>query len=217
MEDNGSYLSVPLVATPKYSMGPILIAFVVIVVILGVIMYIFSNNPRYADIRPKGKTILMKIYNKTSVPYTIVIPNVKDIVIEPDKDVSLYIKSRDVISAKARTYDDEEIKYRLTVPNNIDKIYITPGGLVTSLGEMNTTDLVNDSYLNVVFIQRSNKGVRWGIANIAPNSSENGKIVGRRTTWDVALEGDEDNVISSIVIAGIPSRIVFDGTKLQAY
>ena len=85
MGDNTSYLSVPLIATPKYSAGPIIIAFVVIVLILGIIMYLFSNNPRYNDIRPKSGTILVKISNGTKLPHKLNIPNLDDITLEPGK------------------------------------------------------------------------------------------------------------------------------------
>nr|QBK85597.1 MAG: hypothetical protein LCMAC101_01920 [Marseillevirus LCMAC101] len=217
MESGTSYLSVPLVATPRYSVGPIIIAFVVIVVILGIIMYLFSNNPRYNDIRSKSIPVLVKIYNKTSLPYEINIPNVKDIVLEPGKDISLYIKSLGVIYARAHNYDGEEVDYKITISDDIDKIYITPDGLISSLGSLESTDLINNSFMDVIFIQKTKKGIRWEMHAVTAQSAVVDKVVGIGSTWEVAAAGDEDNPIDSITVAGRPSKIVFDGDKLKAY
>ena len=215
MESGTSYLSVPLVATPRYSVGPIIIAFMVIVIILGIIMYLFSNNPRYNDIRQKTYTILVKIHNITDLPHKLTIPNVEHIVLEPDKDISLYLKSGDVIYVQAHNYDGEEVRYKLTVPNNIDRIYITPDGLVSSLGPVELTNLRNNSVISVVFIQKTKKGRRWGVAKVSAGSNTD-RIVGPGTTWEIAVPGDEDNPIDSITVSGTPSEIVFDGGKLTA-
>ncbi len=216
MESGTSYLSVPLVATPRYSAGPIIVAFVVIVIILGIIMYLFSNNPRYNDIRPKVHTVLVKIYNKTDLPHELIIPNAENIVLNPEKDISLYVKSRDVIYTKAHYYDGEEMRYKLTIPNNIDRIYITPDGLISNLGSFQTTHLKNDSAMAVVFIQKTKNGRRWGMFSLLAHSGAADKIVGPGTTWEVAAAGDEDNPIDSIYISGVPTEIVFDGSQLTA-
>ena len=216
MESGTSYLSVPLVATPRYSAGPIIVAFVVIVIILGIIMYLFSNNPRYNDIRPKAHTVLMKVHNKTSLPYELIIPDTKDIVLEPEKDISLYVKSRDVIYAKAHYYDGEEVKHKLTVTNNMDRIYITHDGLISGLGDLKTTNMTNDSNINVVFIQKTKNGRRWGVYQVAAHSTAADKIIGLGTTWEVSAVGNEDSPIDSIVVSGVPTEIVFDGGKLNA-
>lgn len=217
MGDNMSYLSVPLVATPKYSVGPIIIAFVVIVIILGIIMYMFSNNPRYNDIRPKARTILAKISNGTKLPHKLSIPNLEDITLEPGRDVSLYVKIRDVIRAQAHNYDGEEINHNLTVTDNMDRIHITNDGMISSLGPFKTSDLENKSNIPVVFIQKTGAGRRWGMYEVRNNSVVVDKIVGAGSTWEVAILGDEDNPIDSIYISGVPTKIVFDGIKLTSY
>ena len=217
MGDNTSYLSVPLVATPKYSAGPIIIAFVVIVIIIGIIMYLFSSNPRYNDIRPKAGTILTKISNGTNLPHKLSIPNLEDITLEPGKDVSLYVKFRDVIHAQAHNYDGEEINHKLTVTDNMDRIHITNDGMISGSGSFQTSDLENKSNVPVVFIQRTKKGRRWGIYNVKNNSIIVDKIIGAGSTWEVSVSGDEDNPIDSIYISGIPTKIVFDGKKLTSY
>ena len=216
MESDASYLSVPLVATPRYSAGPIIVAFVVIVIILGIIMYLFSNNSRYNDIRPKACTALVKIQNKTSLPYKLTIPNAKDIVLDSDKDVSLYVRCKDVIHAEANHYDGEKVKHKLTITNNMNKIYITHDGFISGLGDLKSTNMVNNSNITVIFIQKTKNGRRWGVFQILPHDVAIDKIVGIGTTWEVSAVGDEDNPIDSITVSGIPSEIVFDGHKLTA-
>ncbi len=216
MESGTSYLSVPLIATPRYSVGPIIIAFMVIVIILGIIMYLFSNNPRYNDIRRKAITILVKISNNTDLPHKLTIPNVENIVLESGKNISLYLKSGDVIYVQANNYDGEEVRYKLSIPNNIDRIYITPDGLISSLGPVEPTNLRNDSVIPIVFIQKTKKGRRWGRYQVGAHSNAADKIIGSGTTWEVAVLEDEDNPIDSITISGVPTEIVFDGGKLKA-
>jgi hypothetical protein len=216
MESSTSYLSVPLMATPKYSAGPIIVAFVVIVIILGIIMYLFSSNPRYNDIRPKSETILTKIVNDTNLPHKLTIPNFEDITLEPGKDASLYIKTRGSIYAQAHNYDGEKINHKLTIAPNMNRIRITPDGFISSSGPFQTTNLKNDSPIAVVFIQKTQKGRRWGLYQASAYSVAADKIIGAGSTWEVAAVGEEDNPIDSIYISGVPTKIVFDGVKLTA-
>jgi hypothetical protein len=71
--------------------------------------------------------------------------------------------------------------------------------------------------MEVVFIQKGKNGVRWGMYSVMPLSAAKDKIVGPGTTWEVAAVGDEDNPITSIIVSGTPSSIVFDGDKLTAF
>jgi len=216
MESSTRYLSVPLMATPKYSAGPIIVAFVVIVIILGIVMYLFSNSPRYNDIRSRSETILAKIVNGTNLPHKLTIPNSEDITLEPGKDASLYIKTRDSIYARAHNYDGEEVRHKLTIAPNMDRIRITPDGFISSSGPFQTSNLKNDSPIAVVFIQKTQKGRRWGMYRLSAHSVAADKIVGAGSTWEVAAAGDEDNPVDSIYISGVPTEIVFDGDRLAA-
>ena len=209
---------VPVTADATHSIGPILVAFIIVGILIGVALYLYTNN-HHNEYDQGGGYMAVSISNKAKVPYNVSLPNGSNVELSPDQETNVSVSQHDTVSATSYNYDGTPVTHNFKISNpQIKKIHITPSGFRSDVSGAENVVFVNNAPYPVMFIEQSSKGGRrWASDIVPPNSNTGGHFVGKRTTWQVAHPTDENNPITQITVGSKADKLVFDGETLKSY
>lgn len=207
---------VPVTTEATYSTGPIMVGFIIIILLVGVALFLYTRNHHNERDRGGGEMDIL-ISNKSQLPYNVILPDSK-MLISPNTTIKVTLSQYDIIKATAHTYDGQELSYEFKVSNpKIKKIYLSPSGFSSNVSGEENVEFVNNSPYPILFIERSDSGGRrWGTDIVPPMSSSGGHFVAQNTVWEVSHPTDEDNPIDHLTVSGKVKQIIYDGNSLKA-
>lgn len=210
-------LVVPVTTDATYSIGPIILAFVIVGILVGVAMYLYMKQ-HHNEYSQGGGQMTVLITNNSQIPYVVTLSDGRKLSLAPDQSAKISVNHNQPITASGYNYDGTQVNHTYVVTNRRTRnIHITPSGFRTNITGNNNTQLVNDASYPVMFVERSNKGGRrWASDIVPPHGVTDGNFVGARTLWEVVHPTSEDSPISQVTVGGRPKRLVFDGNKLSA-
>src|SRR5690242_17688457 len=119
---------VPVTTEATYSTGPIMVGFIIIILLVGVALFLYTRNHHNERDRGGGEMDIV-ISNKSQLPYHVILPDSSRVLIPPNNERKVTISQYDIIKATAHTYDGQELSYEFKVSNpKIKKIYLSPSG-----------------------------------------------------------------------------------------
>ena len=209
-------MSVPLTKEANYSVGPILVAFIVIGIIVAVGLFMYSSN-HHNEYDQSGVHVIVLLHNKTKLPQKVTLPNGNKFDLAPDSVAKVSIGQHKVIKALSHQYDGSEMEHAYQVANrNISNLYITPHGFSNDLTTSEDVVFFNDASYPVLFVQVGKGDRRWVSDIVGPNSSTTGHLVPRQSKWQVVHPMDEDTPISELRVSGRVKSLRFDGNSIIA-
>lgn len=208
---------VPVTSSTVFGIGPVIIIFIALAMILGLILYLFTKN-YHKKYEQGGKQMRVIIKNDTNQIYTLKVPDNTKRELLPQKEIILSLSQHDVLSAVAINKDESISEHVLKLTNsNIKNVYITVNGFRTDLSGSQNVTFINDSHISILFVERSSSGGRrYPKFILLPGQQISNKFVGKRTTWEVVSPSQENIVIAKITIGGKPSKIIFNGNNIIA-
>lgn len=213
---NSPKMIVPVTTEATYSTGPMMIGFIIIILLVGVALFLYTRNHHNERDRGGGEMDIL-ISNKSQLPFNVTLPDSR-MLLSPNTTMKVNISQYDIIKATAHTYDGQELSYEFKVSNpKIKKIYLSPSGFSSNLSGTEDVEFVNNSPYPILFIERSDSGSRrWGTDIVPPRSSSGGHFVARNTIWEVSHPTDENNPIDHLTVSGKVKQIIYDGNSLKA-
>jgi hypothetical protein len=228
---------IPLTTQPSYSIGPVLIGLIVIAVLVGIALYMYTRDHQTPPpVESQGQNSF-SIVNSTQLKYIITLPEDRKIELNPGQIEKVFLAEGDTIKAKAYTYDGLPLLHEYRVPrfprskdskeedtesenlrekDKESKIYLTPSGFSSNASGSENVIFVNRGPYPILFIEKSDSGGRrWASDIVPPLSQKGGHFVSRGSTWEVAHPSNEDSPIDSITIGGKVQALLFDG-KLRS-
>ena len=208
---------VPVTTDVTYSAGPIILTFVIIGFLIGIALYLYMRN-HHNEYSQGGRHMVVIITNKSQIPYTVFLPDGRNIQLAPDQSARVSVAHYDIVSAKGYNVDGTLVTHSYNISNpTIHQLYISPSGFRTDNTGSDNVQLVNHAPYPVIFVERSSKGGRrWASDIVPPQGITEGNFIGARTTWEVVHPTTEDQLIAEITIGGRAKKLVFDGQKLTA-
>ena len=214
-EKTARILMVPVTTKATYSIGPILIGFIIIGLLVGVGLYLYLRN-HHNEYEEGGEHMIIKVSNTTTIPYTLSLPSGRKVKLAPKYSTKISATRHENITAEAHNYDGTATRYNYTLSHpEIKHIYITPSGIRTNVSGSDNVQFINQSYFPVMFVERSSRGGRrWASDIVPPQKSTSGNFVGKITTWEVVHPTDENQPIAEITVGGKAQKLIFDGQRL---
>lgn len=209
-----------IVATPvevdlEESAGPIIIAFIVVLILVGIVAYIYFKS-HHNTFDQGGGHLSPDITNHTALLQTLHLPDKSTLAIPPHQTSGISAAQHSVITAESENFDGSKNKhnYRLSNPT-ISHLHITNSGFRSNITVSKDVDFVNSSPDGVLFIEKSTKGGRrWLMDRVPPFGVTKNHIVPKGTTIQVSDPAQEDSPIATLAVGGNVHKIIFDGIKL---
>lgn len=208
---------VPVKTEATYSTGPIMVGFIIIVILVGVALFLYTRN-HHTESSHGGEQMNITIKNLSQLPYVISLPSKTKINLEKDKETKVSLAQYDIIKAMSYTYDGQKIEHEFKISNpKIKTVYISPSGFSSNISSMNNVEFVNNSRYPVLFIERSENGSRrWGTDIIPPLSKSKGHFMAQNTVWEVTHPTDENTPLDQITVGGKINQLIYDENGLKA-
>lgn len=209
-------LLTPVVTEASHSVGPIIIGFIIIGILVGLSLYLYAMN-HHNEYDQGGGHMPITVSNETDLPHTISLPSGQEVDIDPKQEVRLALGQHDALVSKVKNYDGTLTShhYRLSNPK-IQKVHLTPSGFHSNISGSDNVTFVNQTPDPLMFIEKSHKGGRrWGVSVVPPFDSSDGHFVGKRSIWQVAHPTMENEPLDQKTIGGKINKLIFDGQHLK--
>nr|QBK86663.1 MAG: hypothetical protein LCMAC102_04600 [Marseillevirus LCMAC102] len=202
----------------SFSIGPIIIGFIIIGFLVGIALYFYTKT-HHNEYDQGGGHIMLIITNESKIPYIITFANNKTIELLPDQQSKVSVGHHDILTAKGYNYDGTPVEHIYKISNpNANKLYITSAGFRSNISGADNVQFVNNSPYPIMFIEKSSKGGRrWASDIVPPHNTTKSHFVGKRTTWEVAHPTAENQPIAELTVHGKATKLVFDGSSLKSY